>query len=252
MINPRRTLLFSSGIASVAMMMASPGQALTLAGQASGAWGTPLSNESTPRFTGVDGSSFTWGIPTTAGREANQLVFQGNEFTTETNALFKIGDLTYFNGTILSNTGIQSVPLNFELAFDDAEVRSQVFSINFDILTTPNVGTPDDNADAIIPTALISEQSFSSNGLDYTFNLVGFSQDEGLTTTEEFRVLEEARTTASLFGRIIPVPLSASEDTSRIPEPRAIAGLSILAAVFGMARDSRKNRNISQRNSDTD
>ncbi|MEB3211873.1 MAG: choice-of-anchor K domain-containing protein [Leptolyngbyaceae bacterium] len=238
MANRLRTLLLSTGVASTFIAVASPTHALTFNGYASGVWGTPHSTESSPQFTGVGDSLFTWGTPNISGRDSNQLAFQGSVFDTATNALFKVGELTYFNGTIRSNTGIASVPLNFEFMFDNADVLSQVFSINFDIVTTPNIGTPEDNADAIVPTTLISEQSFNLDGLDYTLQLVGFSQDGGVSNTEEFRVLEEARTTASLFGRIIEVPPTVS-DPSRIPEPRAIAGLGVLALALGLGRMTR-------------
>ena len=230
------TPLLSSGLALSTLLFASPGHALTFTGNSNGLWGEPLSNDRNPRVDGIGTSTFTWGIATEIGTSPNQLVFQGNPVTTETGALFKVGDLTYFNGTILENTGIASVPLNFELSFDDPATLSQVFSIDFEILTTPNNGTPDENADAVIPSTLVSQQSFSANELNYTLSLVGFSQDGGLTTTEEFRVREDARTTASLFGRIIPVSPESSEPASRIPEPGAIAGLSIVAWILGMNR----------------
>lgn len=225
-------VLFSSGgVVLSTVLLAHPATALTFTGSGTGTWGTPLSTENDPQFTGVGTSEFTWGTASALEAHPNQLSFQGSQFTAEENDVFKVGDLTYFNGTILANTGIASVPLNFELAFSDPIGRSQVFSIDFEILTTPNVGTAEENADAVMPIASMSEQSFSVKGEDYTLSLVGFSQDGGLTTSEEFRVLEDARITASLFGRIVAVPL---EPSSRIPEPGAIAGLVGLAFVMGL------------------
>jgi hypothetical protein len=240
MANRLQTLLFSSGVAFTLSIFTPYAHAFTFTGQVGGAWGTPQSNEATPKFTGVGESQFTWGVPNIAGRQPNELTFQGSRFVTTTNELFKVGDLTYFNGTILSNTSIQSVPLDFEFTFDTTDVLSQVFSINFDIVTTPNVGTPQENADSIVPTTLISEQSFSLDSVDYTLKLVGFSSDEGASRTQEFSVLEEARTTASLFGQIVEVP-RGSTDTSRIPEPSAIAGIGILAIALGIGKGAKRS-----------
>ncbi len=218
------------------LFLAHPATALTFTGMGAGTWGTPLSNENNPQVTGVGTSDFTWGVASVAGASPNQLSFQGSPFTALENESFKVGDLTYFNGTILAETGIASVPLNFELTFSAPIMVSQVFSIDFEILTTQNVGTADENADAVLPVALMGEQSLSAYGSDYTLSLVGFSQDGGLTTTKELRVLEDARTTASLFGRIVAVP---DEPSSRIPEPGAIAGLFGFVFLMGLHRGRR-------------
>jgi hypothetical protein len=233
MLNLARILFSTGGFVLSTLLLANPASALTFTGSGTGTWGTPLSNENNPQITGVGTPNFTWGTASLMEANPNQLSFQGNQFTAEVNDTFKVGDLTYFNGTILADTGIASVPLNFELTLSDPIVLSQVFSLDFEILTTPNVGTVEENADAVIPIASMSEQSFSLNGKDYTLSLVGFSQDGGLTTTEEFHVLEDAETTASLFGRIVAVP---PEPSSRIPEPGAIAGLCSLALLLGWGR----------------
>ena len=65
---------------------------------------------------------------------------------------------------------------------------------------------------------------FFSMVKEYTIELTGFSQDNGLTSTNEFRVLEEEETTAAIYARISTPPKPAK----KVPEPGAIAGLSLL------------------------
>ncbi len=125
-----------------------------------------------------------------------------NPFSTELNENFKVGDLIYFNGSVDSDTGVESVPLDIELELYDPIRRTESFEFDFDIVATSNTGTPEENADSVFPLSRVSDGSFRFQGEDYTIRLLGFSQNNGRTFTEEFRVLEDARTTAGLYARI--------------------------------------------------
>ncbi|GGA22585.1 choice-of-anchor K domain-containing protein [Okeania sp. KiyG1] len=168
-----------------------------------GKWGEPIPGESnsSPVFAGVETHSFKWG-EADFGTYPNELSFVINPFSTQLNRRFKVGDLTYFNGTVRTGTEVESVPLDIELELYDPTRRTESFEFDFDIVTTPNTGTPEENADSVFPVSRISDGSFRYQGEDYTIRLLGFSQDNGQTITEEFRVLEDARTTAGLYARI--------------------------------------------------
>ncbi|NEP81776.1 MAG: calcium-binding protein [Okeania sp. SIO3B3] len=123
-----------------------------------------------------------------------------NPFSTQLNKKFKVGDLIYFNGSTGAN--VESVPLNIELELYDPTRRTESFDFDFDIVTTPASSDPEEAADFVFPLSKVSNGSFSYKGKNYTIRLLGFSQDNGQTFTEEFRVFEDARTTAGLYARI--------------------------------------------------
>ncbi|HEY9651653.1 MAG TPA: choice-of-anchor K domain-containing protein [Coleofasciculaceae cyanobacterium] len=230
-LNLVTTALSSVALASlVSLTLSSNAQAQTFAGNSSGTWGDPNPGANTsPQFSGVGTNTFTWGDPNGFGVGANQLIFNGNTFSAGIDTLFQVGDLTYFNGTTTIGTTVASVPLNVQLAFATPSVFSEVFSFDFNLVSTPNTGTPEQNADSVYPISSFGSRSFSFGGTDYTLQLTGFSQDGGATTVSEFRVLEGATTTAAVFGRITAAP---SKD---VPEPATIGGLGLLG-VYLMSR----------------
>lgn len=168
-----------------------------------GKWGEPIPGEENPSpvFAGVETHSFKWG-EANFGTYPNELTFVINPFSTQLNERFKVGDLIYFNGTTNFDTNVESVPLDIELELYEPTRRTESFEFDFDIVATDNNGTPEENADFVFPVSRVSDGSFRFQGEDYTIRLLGFSQNNGRTFTEEFRVLEDARTTAGLYARI--------------------------------------------------
>lgn len=94
-------------------------QALTFSGISSGTWGnpTPGSSDTNPIYTGVGSNTFTWGKTELSPGFPNKLTFNGTSFAADINSVFKIADLTYFNGKIRTDTGIGFVPLNVNVSF---------------------------------------------------------------------------------------------------------------------------------------
>lgn len=206
----------------------SPTLAQTFEGSASGTFGTPdPGSNANPVFSGVGTNTFTWGDPGLFGVGANELIFDGNPFDTTLNSLFAVGDLTYFNGTTLLGTTVETVPLNVSLNFTTPSGVNETFSFDFDLVSTPNTGTPEENADFVFPINQTPTQSFNIAGVDYTLQLFGFSQDGGATVTDEFRVLEGATTTAELYGRLTVAPVTG------VPEPTSALGILALGALGG-------------------
>ncbi|NET53173.1 MAG: hypothetical protein F6K09_32255, partial [Merismopedia sp. SIO2A8] len=235
-------------ITALATLSTIPAQAITFSGTATGTWGDPIiGNNTTPVFSGVGTNAFSWGVPA-LGFADNELGFQGLTFNTGPDVLFPIGNLTYFNGTIQQDTGVDGVSLSIDLAFATPEPITQVFNFDFAIITTPNIGTPAENADSLLPVATFGDRIITVGGEDYTLQLTGFSQDGGLTSSPAFSVLEETQTTATLYGRLTPPPLSApilapspgggvstpGSDTA-IPEPSFTLGLG-LVALYGLVK----------------
>jgi hypothetical protein len=125
--------------ALTALGFSSQAQALTFSGISSGAWGepTPGGINTSPFYSGVGTNSFRWGDPDDFGTGPNQLTFSGDSFSTKIGSLFKIGDLTYFNGKVTPNTSVDFVPLNLHVSFSDRPDRSnvsEVFNFGFQLV----------------------------------------------------------------------------------------------------------------------
>lgn len=172
-----------------------------------GKWAEPTPGKNSRSvFVGVDTHSFKWGSPPSRSRRAvkypNELSFVTDPFSTQLNEKFKVGDLIYFNGESRRFTDVESVPLDLGLELYDPIRRTESFDIDFDIDATPNNKSPEENADSISPINKVTDSFFKYKGENYTIRLLGFSQDKGQTLTQEFRVLENARTIAGLYARI--------------------------------------------------
>ncbi|NJL63293.1 MAG: PEP-CTERM sorting domain-containing protein [Methylacidiphilales bacterium] len=161
------------------------------------------------------------------GTPSNSLIFQGTSFASDFNSLFKIGDLSYYNGTVPLYTNVEKVPLNLRLSFQNPAKIAEDFDFNFNLINTPNdpkIPISDiANADYVFPTPAFANRSFSYSGKQYTLELTGFIEDGSSTSAKEFRVKEGAKTTAAIYGRITVVPPAV-----KVPEPGIVAGLSLL------------------------
>ncbi|MBV6624363.1 MAG: choice-of-anchor K domain-containing protein [Rivularia sp. (in: Bacteria)] len=228
-------LVAISGIISCS----SQARAVTFSGNVNGSWEKPTAGSinTDPYYTGVDTKAFTWGDPTLfKDASANQLVFEGSPFSVDEGSLFKIGDLTYVNGTVLLGTSVESVPLNLNLSFDKPSELDQFFSYQFDLQNTPNLSDdPDLNADFVVVSQNDAKSNFVYNGDLYSLSLTGFSQDNGETNVNEFRVREGEKTTAAIYGQINKVYFSKT-----VPEPGFPIGLSLLGVYFIARRKARK------------
>ncbi len=135
--------VFPFAVAALSVIgFSSQAKATTFSGSVNSSWGIPTSGDinDDPIYTGVETDVFSWGDPTPfEGASANQLVFKGSSFSTDTGSLFKIGDLTYRNGTVLLGTSVESVPLNISLSFDELPEIDEVFDYGFSLQNTPNL-----------------------------------------------------------------------------------------------------------------
>ncbi|MBF2066858.1 MAG: choice-of-anchor K domain-containing protein [Calothrix sp. C42_A2020_038] len=232
--------------AVAALSFCSPVQAIVFSGNSRGIWGVPDpgSFNTDPYYgyyTDEDVSVFGWGlaIPDNPrfGTPPNSLSFRGTQFNSAFNSLFKIGDLMYFNGVVPLYTSVEQVPLKLEIAFQSPIKITESFEFNFDlvnVLNDPNKPLDSiDNADYVFISSSFANRSFTYDDKQYTLELIGFSQDGGLTSTTEFRVVEGAWENAEIYGRITYVPPAV------IPEPGVLIGLSSLG-VYMLALHKRR------------
>lgn len=233
--------VFSFAIAALSVIgFSNQAKAVTFSGSVNGSWGIPTPGEINdyPVYTGVDSNVFIWGDPTLfEGASANQLVFKSSSFSTDAGSLFKIGDLTYRNGTVLLGTSVESVPLNISLSFDEPPSIDEIFDYGFSLQNTPNLSDdPNLNADFLFVVENDVKRTFKYGGSEYTLSLAGFSQDNGKTQVSEFRALEGAKTTASVFAKIDKVTFSKKE----VPEPGFGVGLSVLGFYLVSRKKAKK------------
>ncbi|KJH72181.1 PEP-CTERM sorting domain-containing protein [Aliterella atlantica] len=228
----RATALLAGLGVALTISQATPSTAQTFSGNSSGTFGTPNAGSySNPVFSGVGTNTFNWGSP--AGTPANELSFTGNSFSGELDSLFAVGDLTYFNGTVSSDTLVDSVPLDIALDFGQPDKASQVFRFDFSLFSTLNTGTDEENADFVTPINSFGDRSISFGGTEYTLQLTGFSQDGGNTIVDRFNVLENESTTAAIYGKITTKP---------VPEPSSVLGILALGALGGGSMLKRKQQ----------
>ncbi|MEH1942456.1 MAG: choice-of-anchor K domain-containing protein [Nostoc sp.] len=209
--------------------------ALTFSGISSGTWGEPTPGiiDTNPLYVGVGSNTFTWGdsnlcspSPSTSSgctiTNSNQLTFSGNSFSTDINSVFKIGNLSYFNGTVLEGTSVEFVPLNLNLSFSPAVGTNQVFDFKLRLVNTPNEGTnPENNADFVFIDTNLSNRSFTFEGNKYTLELTGFNPD---VRQISIKGLEGSTTTTAIYAKI-----------NTIPEPATVGGI-FLVGIYLISR----------------
>lgn len=193
-------------------------------------WGKPSPGSNTdPVYSGVGTDTFSWGDEDLFEIGANQIKFQPIPFVdVGLDSLFSIAHLNYFNGTVLLDTSVEQVPLNFDLFLDTEDTKislSQSFKLDANIFNTINDSDdPQKNADSIEFIDKTSLANFSYDSKKYQIILAGFSQDDGVSLSNKISALEGETTTTRLYAKIVEVPVKA-----RVPEPGMVFGVSLVA-----------------------
>lgn len=186
---------------------------------------------------GVGTSLFTWGDPAGFGTGPNSLHYVNTPFSSvPAETAFKVGTLTYFNGTTAVGSTPTSINLNLAVNFADPLGVNQGFLYTMQLISTPNSGTAEENADYVI-LSTFPDARFTAGGTSYTLTL-GFTDLQGggfIQTGNELHVLEGQTATADLTGTIT---------TAAVPEPSTMVAGGLLLLPFGASawRILRKNR----------
>ncbi|MEM9479157.1 MAG: choice-of-anchor K domain-containing protein [Verrucomicrobiota bacterium] len=164
---------------------------------------------------GGEDNLFEWGTPYVYGgfEDPSWVLFNGTSFyDVDPNERFEIGTITYYNGTIYSGTGADSVDLNVELAFGgDDETRD--FEFTLDLI---NVANDEDahsggplawaSADYVYLDDVHSTVTQNLGGVEYELILeFGETTSDGFSTIDSFYVLEEGIATGTLYGTLVQV-----------------------------------------------
>ncbi len=159
-----------------------------------------------------DDSLFSWGTAALPSFPSS-VEFSGAEFSgVRPGMVFKVGDISYYNGTIYGGTQADAVDFEIEIAFEND--RSVVFGIPVELVNVPNYSyfSPDEAADFLrIPNNEVV-QEIRVYGSDYRVAIAfgGSIETSGSTTLTQFHVWEGQTASAEVFGAILEQDASTS------------------------------------------
>lgn len=212
------------------------GRAAVVTGTDSGVFVNPSWGSVT---TGVGTSHFTYGDPNGFGTGPNSLTYAAaNPISSTTETPFKLGTLTYYNGTTSVGTTPDHVDLKINLHLTQPGMINQNFTFTLDLMSTPNTGNSNQNADYVYFPSSYSSTTFMAGGQTYTLQLLGFANVVGdgflQSNSSELHVRESGTATADLMGMV-------TTHLSPVPEPTSIASGAV-ACLFGLVGMSRRAR----------
>jgi len=229
-------------VAVIIVLTVGTAQALNFEGSAVGSWSNVVSIASDDLYSisnndagGV--AAFNWGTPATTTFD-NMFTFDGvgsdgaPGWSAPDETPFVVGAFSYRNGSTFNSTGINGVDLNVGMTITTPLGLSDTFSFAFAITNTPNnTGNPVLDGDSVTVTSSFSPTVFNYNGVIYTFELLGFSSDQGATIRTDFSSPEGATANALVYGQI------TSGIPSAVPEPSTILLLgSGLIGLIGLRK----------------
>jgi len=224
------SILSACALSAVALHVAAD----PVAGSTGGTWVNPTPTGGSIVTTGVGTSTFTWGDSTGLGAGDNTLAFAGGPFSSVTETPFKVGTITYHNGTTFAGTLPSTVDLALTLAFGTPSLGNVVSNYTFNLVSTTNGGIdPNADADFVDLPSAFSTTSFVIGAITYSVKLLGFQNVTGdgflASSASEFHVREGLTASADLYAEVT--------QTAAVPEPQTYAlMLGGLAAIGSLVR----------------
>jgi hypothetical protein len=200
-------------------------------------WVNPTPSASPVVTTGVGTYSFTWGNSSGLGSNPNSLTFTDSSFSSSTETPFKVGSISYFNGTTAAGSVPDSVQLSLTLNFSSPAIPSVSSAYSFNLVSTPNTADPNASADFVDLPSTFGTTLFTIDGTTYDVKLVGFENVLGdgflASNSQSFHVREGRSASADLYAEV-------TTQTAAVPEPENLAlmlgGLGVLGFVASRRR----------------
>lgn len=153
--------------------------------------------------------TFTWGKIASGYKKSNSMTFTpAANYTVVPDQEFKIGDLYYYNGTVVSGTSSTGVKLRVGLNFT-VPSRTEQFEFDFRLFSTVNNNVDADaDADFVWIPTLASQLTAQVQGQTFYLQLrFGNSSTNGFTTIDEFHVHENKSATGAIYGKFTTNPV---------------------------------------------
>lgn len=191
---------------------------------------------------GVGSSTFSWGDGSLFGSPPSSLSFTPTAFTPTIDSKFKIGDLSYFNGTILGGSEVNMIDLIFDLSFGFGTTFGTPFQLDasLSLINTLNGGV-DPFADADFVSFILG--GFTGNfhvfeGQSASIPLYAQLTSQGDVVAEK-QLVDASFTGLSLDFAGFGTPTGGGF-VSNVPEPSSLTLLLSGAGLLLMVR-LRKN-----------
>jgi len=169
-----------------------------------GIFGVPDPNTGSVVYDGVGTSVFKNGAPIGATPETI-FTFSDTVFSTGIDELFPVLRLYYYNGITEMGTSVDSVPVTLNVIFTSHSFITTNLEFRLENIVTNN-DLPE-NADQLVFHDLPASTVFDLNGSLYNLEVLGFSNDGGVTFISSIILEEEGLAEADLYARItVPEP----------------------------------------------
>lgn len=227
-----KLMVFSSVISAV--LVANVASAFSLVGSSHSTWTLPTMPSPSTALS-ENNTRLSWGQIDSCGACTpfnNSLKLESVSINANPGSLFKLGNISYRNGTVWDAFS-GSFGLNLNLLINN---ETEQFSFTFNTINTPNItGNPILDGDKLEFIAV--PKTFENNGIEYLFQLAGFSQDKGITINKQFNAPEGITAYTGLYGMI-----SETGVRRRIPEPKALLAFLPIGAYLLFTAKNRKRK----------
>jgi len=227
LIQARTTPLEEHYLASSASLKTLGVEALSLAGEADGAFSNPSGAGTmvTNLSGGQSSSYFEWGRDYLVGSESTSarlskswMEFQAESISSiSASDPFRLGSLLYYNGTIISGTGAQGVSFAVDLDLSIQGISTAIsFQFDFELIDTPNLGIdPWADADYVRISNVFANEVIEIQGVQFKLQIeFADASAAGIAAFDEFHVLEEHQASTGLYGTLVEL---GSVDFNRSP-----------------------------------
>jgi hypothetical protein len=166
------------------------------------------------------------------GERSSYLSFTGNPFVSSVGREFPLGMLTYFNGSNVIGTAVQSIDLEVTLRLGDDANYTATFSFGHEARPNSKDLTPEERSDFLRLKNASAESRLLIEGRHYTLRLrFGNTTHDGFKELDQFNVLEGKSATAQLLATFTPeIPKPVVKEVT----PAVILDLKLPLGVKGM------------------